>query len=37
LLSHLLQIKARKLEELQAAGVPEKYAAELARMRLRSR
>jgi hypothetical protein len=30
------QIKAQKLQELVAAGVPEKYTAELARMRIKS-
>lgn len=32
----LLQIKARKLHELAANGVPDKYQAELARMRIKS-
>jgi hypothetical protein len=35
-LCRLLQIKARKLQELACSGVPEKYQAELARMRIKS-
>jgi hypothetical protein len=31
-----LQIKAQKLQELVSSGVPEKYTAELARMRIKS-
>lgn len=30
------QIKARKLHELTASGVPEKYQAELARLKIKS-
>jgi len=33
---HVLQIKAHKLQELVSSGVPEKYTAELARMRIKS-
>lgn len=36
LLLVVLQIKARKLHELAVNGVPEKYQAELARMRIKS-
>lgn len=32
--AHLESIKERKLSELRSAGVPEKYVAELARMKI---
>jgi hypothetical protein len=33
---HCTQIKAQKLQQLVASGVPERFTAELARMRIKS-